>query len=173
MSDFDAAALWNALDEKRRAEGLSWAGLAQAIWNQSAVLNARRNDHPISPATIANLGRRGEVSCQHVLFMLRWLGRAPEDFLRGGAADVPAAPLPAAGPDRRVRWDLGATYAALNAARQARGLTWAELAGEVGCTPSQLTGLRTAKFAMGMRVAMRIVQWLGRPAADFVYVARW
>jgi hypothetical protein len=41
------------------------------------------------------------------------------------------------------------------------------------CTPSQLTGLRTAKFATGMNVAMRIVQWLDRPAADFVYAAQW
>jgi hypothetical protein len=37
-----------------------------------------------------------------------------------------------------------------------------------------LTGLRTAKFATGMGLAMRITQGLGRPpAADFVYVANW
>jgi hypothetical protein len=43
----------------------------------------------------------------------------------------------------------------------------------VGCTPNQLTALRTAKFATGMDVAMGIVQWLDRPAADFVYPAQW
>jgi hypothetical protein len=30
-----------------------------------------------------------------------------------------------------------------------------------------------ARFATGMDLAMRIVQWLSRPAADFVYLARW
>jgi hypothetical protein len=30
-----------------------------------------------------------------------------------------------------------------------------------------------ARFATGMDLAMRIVQWLGRPAADFVYAATW
>jgi hypothetical protein len=29
------------------------------------------------------------------------------------------------------------------------------------------------KYAIGMRLAMRIVQWIERPAADFVVAARW
>jgi hypothetical protein len=41
------------------------------------------------------------------------------------------------------------------------------------CTPSQLTGLRTARFATNMNLAMRIVQWLDRAAADFIYAATW
>ena len=52
-------------------------------------------------------------------------------------------------------------------------LTWPELASVLRCTPNQLTGLRTAKFATGMTLAMRITQWLDRPAADFVYAAKW
>jgi hypothetical protein len=32
---------------------------------------------------------------------------------------------------------------------------------------------RPAKFATGMDLAMRIGPWLGRPAADFVYLASW
>jgi hypothetical protein len=43
----------------------------------------------------------------------------------------------------------------------------------LGCTPNQLTGLGTARFATGMDLAMRIAQWIGRPAADFVYPATW
>jgi hypothetical protein len=43
----------------------------------------------------------------------------------------------------------------------------------LSCNPNQLTGLRTAKFATGMDLAMRIVQWMGRPAADFLYPASW
>ena len=37
----------------------------------------------------------------------------------------------------------------------------------------QLTGLKTARYATGMVLAMRITQWVGRPAADFIYMARW
>ena len=47
------------------------------------------------------------------------------------------------------------------------------LAQLLGCSANQLTGLRTAKFATNIDLAMRIVQWLRRPAADFVYAARW
>ena len=57
--------------------------------------------------------------------------------------------------------------------RRQEGLTWAALATLLECSPSQLTGLRTAKFATGIDLAMRIVQWIGRPAADFVYPATW
>ena len=87
----------------------------------------------------------------------------------GAAAMV----LPTAGPDRRLRWNLPALYDALNARRQERGMTWKALARELDCSESQLTGIRTAKFAIGMRLAMRIVGWLEQPAARFVYAARW
>lgn len=46
-----------------------------------------------------------------------------------------------------------------------------ETAARLGRTPSQLTGLRTARYATNMRVAMRITQALRRPAADFIYPA--
>ena len=178
VRDFDAVALFHALDGLRTQAGLSWQGVADAIWDLSEQLNRRRpGDHPISPATIRSMGRRGAISCQHALFMLRWLGRAPEEFLTalpgpdGAGAAHPA--LPAAGADRRLRWDLKALHGALDEQRRQQGLTWAELARQLRCTPSQLTGLRTARFAASMNVAMHIVQWLGRPAADFVYPARW
>jgi hypothetical protein len=64
-------------------------------------------------------------------------------------------------------------YEALNAARTARGATWEQTAHRLRCTPHQLTGLRTVKFAIGMRLAMRITQALHRPAADFIDVAEW
>jgi hypothetical protein len=57
--------------------------------------------------------------------------------------------------------------------RRREGLTWQQLADLLGCTSSQLTGLRTARFATGMDIAMSVVQWTGRPAADFVYPATW
>lgn len=171
---FDIQALFDAVDERRRGEQLSWRQAAQAMWDQSAELNARRAaDHPISPATISSMPRRGDVSCQHALFMLRWLGRPPEEFIAAAHPDTMGIPLPHTDAGHRLRWDLRAMHAALNQARSAHGATWEQTARRLHCTPSQLIGLRTAKFATGMRLAMRICQALGRPAAQFVYPAEW
>ena len=57
--------------------------------------------------------------------------------------------------------------------RRQEALTWPALADILGCSPNQLTALRTAKFATGMDIAMSIVQWLDQPAAAFVYAVRW
>ena len=101
--DFDAVALYRALDEKRAAQELTWSGVAREIWRLSSVLNDQRHDHPISPSTIANMERRANISCQHAFFMLRWLERTPESFLTGDPPREDAA-LPEVGPDRRLRW---------------------------------------------------------------------
>jgi hypothetical protein len=170
---FDARALYQALDARRTELGLSWKGVADQLWALSSDLNDRRDDHPISPSTLTNMAKRPRTSCQHALFMLRWLGRSPESFLYDADDDDPRFALPPAGSDRRLRWALKRLYAAMDEKRSEEALTWPALATILGCTPSQLTGLRTAKFATGMEVAMRIVQWVGRPAADFVYLATW
>jgi hypothetical protein len=170
---FDAGALYQALDDRRAELGLTWAAVARQMWQLSADLNDRRRDHPISPSTLTGMARNPRATCQHALFMLRWLGRAPESFLPGGTEDDGPFALPAPGPDRRLRWALKLLYAAMDEKRRQDGLTWPALAAVLGCSPNQLTALRTAKYATGMDVAMRIVQWLRRPAADFVYPAKW
>lgn len=161
---FDNAALFAAMDEKRAALGLSWRGLADQSAKQSAELNIR---HPVSPSTLQNVSRNRLVSCQHAVGILRWLGRAPEEFLEGAGPVDERFSLPAAGPDRSLRWSLKLMYAALDDKRREEGLSWKALAAILGCSPSQLTGLRTAKYATTMDLAMRITQWLGRPAAGF------
>ncbi|HEY3898238.1 MAG TPA: hypothetical protein VGM54_06480 [Chthoniobacter sp.] len=167
------AAFFAALDQRREEQRLTWAAVAREMWEQSAKLNRRRNDHPISPSTIANMNRRGDTTCQHALFMLRWLGRSPEDFMVTPRPETKRKPLPAADSEHRLRWNLKRLYATLNMARLRRGATWRQAAARLACTPSQLTGLRTAKYATGFRLAMRICQNLHRPAADFVDVATW
>jgi len=171
--DFDSLALFQALDDKRSAIGLSWRQVADEIWDLSAALNARRNDHPISPSTIIGIAKRGGTSCQHALFFLRWLGRTPESFLTTPAGREIEGTMPAVDSHRRLRWDLVKLYEALNARGLEMELTWPQLADTLQCTPSQMTGLRTARFATGMNTAMRIVQWLEQPAADFIYPAKW
>jgi hypothetical protein len=82
-------------------------------------------------------------------------------------------PLPACESDHRLRWSLRRLYATLNEARIQRDATWAQTAARLSCTPSQLTGLRTARYATNMRVAMAITQALPRPAAEFIYAVDW
>jgi len=167
------AAFFAALDQRRVERQLTWAAVAREMWEQSAELNRRRHDHPVSPSTIAHLGRRGDTTCQHALFMLRWLGRSPEEFILAPQPGTTGKPLPAADSGHRLRWNLKRLYATLNAARLRRDATWRQAATRLACTPSQLTGLRTAKFATSFRLAIRICQNLHRPAADFVDVATW
>jgi hypothetical protein len=172
LPTFDCVALFEALDAKRGARQLDWYALADELWEQSSELNAQRADHPLCGGAIQRLPTRGATSCQYALFMLRWLRQAPEEFLTGPVVDVGRVRLPSAGKDRRLRWNLGEAHAALNEERRERDLTWSELAHELNCTPSRLTNLRTARFA-DMDLAMRVTQWLGRPAAAFIHPAQW
>jgi hypothetical protein len=170
---FDCGALFDALDTRRRERGLGWFQLADELWQQSADLNAQRaDDHPLCGGAVSRLQQRGATSCQYALFMLRWLDRAPEDFLTGPVVDVGDVRLPTAGPDRRLRFDLPVLHAALNERRQERGLTWAALGAGLDCTPARLTNLRTARLA-DMDLTMRVTQWLAHPAARYVHPAPW
>ncbi|MDT5323632.1 MAG: hypothetical protein QOF25_784 [Mycobacterium sp.] len=169
---FDGSALISALDAQRADRGLGWTALADELWQQSARLNAELSDHSLCPGALVRTAKRGAMSCQYALIILRWIRRAPEDFLTGAVVDVGDVRLPEAGTDRRLRWDLRQLHAALNERRRERQLTWAELATELGCTSSRLTNLRTARLA-DMELTMRITQWLGQPAALFVHPAEW
>ena len=170
---FDNQAFFEAVDARRREQELSWPALATVIWEQSRVLNERRKDHPISPATIRKMADRHGLSCQHALFLLRWLQVPPETFIAVPQPGTAGVALPLADETQRLRWNLRKLYATLNSARTRHGVTWKQTAEQIHCTPSQLTGLRTARFAAGMELAMRIMQTLRRPAADFVYAADW
>lgn len=169
--DFDVQRFFAAMDAKRCEQRLSWPALATAIWDQSRVLNARRRDHPISPATLKKIA--DGVTCQHALFVLRWLDVPPESFVAEPNPGTAGVPLPSTDDAHRLRWNLKKLYAALNAARTTRRATWQQAAFRLRCTPNQLTGLRSAKFGTDMQLAMRITQALRRPAADFIYIAEW
>ena len=45
-STFDFDGFIGAVNGERRRQGLTWYDLAAVLWEQSAELNARRNDHP-------------------------------------------------------------------------------------------------------------------------------
>jgi hypothetical protein len=173
MLAFDYGAMFDALDAWRVEHGLDWNELAGTLWGQSADLNARLADNCLCPgALVRNAKRRGPMSCQYALVILRWLDRAPESFLLGAVVDVGDVRLPSAGPDARLRWDLGKLHAALAAHRAEQQLTWATLASQLDCTPSRLTNLRTARLA-DLELTMRITQRLVLPAAAFIRPAQW
>ncbi len=168
LPTFDTLSLYRELDRVRVSKALSWQAVPREMWEMSRELNRRRHDHSISASTITVLPQRANTSCQHALIFFRWIDRAPEDFVTGRRPRT-LGRLPRAGSDRRLRWDLSELYEALNSQRMSEGLTWAQLAVKLGCSSNQLRGLRTARYATNMGLAMRITQWLRRPAAEFVY----
>lgn len=172
LSRFDCDAMFSALDAERRKAGLDWNELARTLWEQSSELNATRGDNPLCPGAVPRFKQRGSISCQYAMFMLRWIDRAPENFLAGKVVRVGDTSLPKAGPDRRLRWNLPELHTLLNERRQEADLTWAALGQELDCSPNRLTNLRTARLA-DMDLAMRTTQWLGEPAATFIYAADW
>jgi hypothetical protein len=170
---FDANAFYAAIEQRKSDDGLTWPQVARKVWQQAEGLNSKRkSDHPISPQTIKQMGRRKRLSAQHVLAVLTWLDLAPEAFLIGanGSTDVL---LPAHSPDTRLRWDVHKVYDALNARRLESETTWDEVAKKLHCTPSQLTGMKTARYGMELHLCMRIIQSLGCSSADFIFAADW
>lgn len=169
---FDFEAFFAALDEQRRHHDLTWFELADELWDQSADLNAVRDDHPLCGGAVSRLGLRGRTSCQYAMFMLRWLDRSPEHFLEGNSPDARDYTLPAVDPAHRLRWDLQELHRALDARRTAEHVTWTELGRVLGCTPNRLTNLRTAREC-DLDLAMRAAQWTGRPSSAYIRPAEW
>lgn len=66
----------------------------------------------------------------------------------------------------RTHIDVPGLYAALDGARRARGLSWRQLAAEVGCSPSTMT-----RLANGHRpdadAFVALSSWLKMPAENF------
>ena len=163
-ADFDIDALYQALDAERRARGLSWQRLALEISSQFDESRATA----ISPGTLSGMRKRRVIEGDGVLQMLRWLDRTPESFVPGdGTSSSPDATLPAVGRNSILRFDARAIHAALDARRDQRGMTWKQVAAEIGgLNASSLT--RLAKGGrVGFPDVMRVVRWLGRPAASF------
>ena len=164
-------ALCAALDEARSMRGLSWTELVAEINAPFQFVPSI----PISLSTIRGMGGKASVTSAVVLQVLRWLGRSPESFLAGRSAPAGASAeaLPDVGEQQILRFDTQAIHAALDEARRARGFTWRQIAGELrGFKAGMLTNLATGP-AIGFPRVMRITQWLGRPAAEFMRGYDW
>jgi uncharacterized protein YfiM (DUF2279 family) len=169
-AEFDIAALHAALDSQRQQHGLSWQQVAREIASLSNQAPAR----PISASTLSGLRKRSSIEGDGVLQMLRWLRRTPESFVGGGAKGVArTAILPDAGPHQILRFDTRKLHADLEAQRVARGMTWQDVAREIG----GVSAASLARLSVGGRTAfpqvMRITRWLDRPAASFTRASDW
>ncbi|MGH7764192.1 MAG: hypothetical protein ACREOM_07230 [Candidatus Dormibacteraceae bacterium] len=127
--------------------------------------------HPISSSTLSGIPRRTLHSCHHMLRIAIWLGRSPESFLTGHLGALDKHPLPSYPRGRVPRWNLPALHAALDRRRLEEYLSWSELAGKLALGSTQLTGLPKATNGAAIEVVMKIVTYLDRPSADFIYLA--
>ena len=157
------AALSEALDAKRSELGLTWQQLAIRVTDKPS----RGADRRIAASTFKGMSQRRSVKDTVVLQALRWLGRTPESFVPG-LRETPEHPIPDDDTGRPVL-DTRAIYLAMNERRASQGLTWRDVADELGrgFNPGMLTRL-AAGTGIGFPRVMRIFQWLERPVAEFV-----
>jgi hypothetical protein len=163
--DFSLSALYEALDAQRIARGLSWAQATREINRQLGSASG----HPISPSTVKGLRSKAVAEGDRVLQMLLWLNRAPEGFIPG-YQESEEARLPDVPSHQILRFDTKKLYAALNAQRSERCMTWAQVANEIGVSASSPTHLSKGARS-GFSYVMRITHWLGRPVARLVRLA--
>jgi hypothetical protein len=163
QSEFSLCDLYAALDAERQARGLSWSAVTRQI-NRSSARVSRRG---ISVSTVTGIGTRAVAEGDGVLQMLRWLNRAPEDFLRLRGVSRISRLLPPIPEHRVLRFDTKKIYAALDDRRAQGKMTWAQVAKKVGVGTSTLTHLREGSRTYFPHV-MRIMSWLETSAAIFV-----
>jgi hypothetical protein len=163
-TDFSLRALYDALDAQRRARGLSWSGVTKEMHQMhQRPANSRR----LSASTMTGTRTRSAAEGDGVLAMLRWLGRTPESFMPDYRVSEPIdARLPDVPPGKVLRFDAKKIYAALDARRTERGMTWPEIATEIGTNVPSLMHLSKGKRVVFPGV-MRIFRWLKLPAAHF------
>ena len=161
-SDFPLKALYDAVDAQREARGLTWTAVVREMSRPLTDQPSRS----LAVSTVKRLRTNPVAEGDGVLQMLRWLGRSPESFLQD--IEFEASPLlPDVGSGKVIRFDTKRLYAAVNAMRISRRLTWQEAACEMGSTPSSLMHLSKGGRT-GFPHVMRITRWLHAPVAQFV-----
>lgn len=96
-----------------------------------------------------------------ILALVRWVEGVPEDFIQGPKAAPPERPFCPG------RFNCKALFQALDQHRRSRGMTWRELAREIGnVSPSMLTRLsKGGRIEVNVMVAL--VGYLGRTVRSF------
>lgn len=68
----------------------------------------------------------------------------------------------------RMTVDVGHLHAALDAARESKGLSWRQLARELGVSPSTMSRLANEDKKPDVNAFAAMVTWLGVPAEKFM-----
>jgi hypothetical protein len=165
--EFSLQDLFLALDEQRRARSLTWSQATREIARQPAS----SSKPALSVSTVTGTRIRTVAEADGVLQMLLWLHRTPESFVPNHPEPADAqAELPEVPRNKVLRFDTRKIHDALDVRRLERGMSWTEVSREIGLGASSLTYL-----ARGGRTAfpqvMRIVRWLGLPAAHFTHAS--
>ena len=146
-SPFDSPTLYRALDARRQFLGLSWNEVSKKLG--------------VAASTLRRTERGGPMETDGILAMVRWVERVPEDFIPGATLAPPGGPL---GPGR---FHCQALFEALDAHRRSRGLTWPDLAQEIGNVSVPML----TRLAKGGRVEVNLMAalagYLGRPVQSF------
>jgi hypothetical protein len=151
---FDYRAVGEAVESRRQELNLTPSGLIRSInW--------------LSAAPLARLRQGGTNTCQHVVGLLRWLGRSPESF-SPGMVDGPECRIPDFGP-YAVRWNMATLWEAVDALRTTRGQSWDAV--REATRYSHVDRIRFETYGIKMHHAMNVVRWLGQPAATFMFPA--
>jgi hypothetical protein len=171
-SDFDVAALHSAIDSRRTEHGMSWNAVAHEV-NR---VDERHGVHPISSSTISGLkNKRLGVEGDGVLQMLLWLDRTPESFVPGHpGGSLPEAQLPKLREDKTLRFDVPRIYSKLDRQRTARGITWVQVATEIGrfYSAESLRNMSEQRRTVFPHV-MRLARWLRCPAVALTRISDW
>jgi hypothetical protein len=148
---FDSPALYRVLNGRRQFHGLSWNEVSKKIG--------------VAASTIRRLEKGGPMETDGILAMLRWVEKVPEDFIQGAKATSSAGPLCPG------RFNCKALFKALDEHRRSRGMTWLELAKEIGnVSPPMLTRLsKGGRIEVNVMVAL--VGYLGCTVQSFTRIS--
>ena len=167
-TDFDLAALYAALDAQRQMRRLTWQ---QAMDEINRLTDRMSAGHPIARSTVSGLRMKAIAEGDGVLQMLRWLNRTPESFVPGGEVSD-AHKLPDLPSGQVLRFDTKKLHAALDTQRIALGLTWEQVATEIG----GMSAASLMYLKKGGRTAFpfvtRMADWLGQPVAHFTRASK-
>lgn len=161
-TEFDVAALYAAMDAQRAERGMTWAQVSKEM-------------RGVAVSTITGMTAKGSVEGDGVLRMLCWLNRPPEAFVPAlvGSFDSRQCALPPLNPSEKLRFDTPKLYAALDAERVERGMTWQQVAREVGGFSAAMLTRMAKEGRVGFPRVMRLMRWLGRPTVEFTRLTTW
>jgi DNA-binding XRE family transcriptional regulator len=156
----DIGALQGALDAERIARGMTWAAVAAEVH--------------VSVPSMRYMHTRAYIEADAAVLILQWLRRRCDDFVVwpvGKTVQRPRRSVMAPIPPLYARFDTIALHTALDQARQERGLTWAEVAAELGVS----TGV-VERFTKGGRTHASLMvaaaSWAGKSVEELLQPSR-